>query len=341
MNPTRLLLTAAAIVSLCSLLAAPRQPARYTRDEALSEYRRPDLIPYPQNNRYSRARAELGKTLFFDARLSSNGAVSCATCHRPQFSWTDSAPTSSGVPGMPLKRRSPTVLNTAWAEALFWDGRASSLEEQALGPIQADQEMNTPLEKAVATLKAIPGYVRLFEAAYPGEGIKPETIGKAIANFERTIVSGVAPFDQWVAGDDSAISESAKRGFDLFNTKARCAKCHSGWNFTDNSFHDLGFDTEDRGRGKMLPQIEAAQFAFKTSSLRNIAQRGPYFHDGSIRTLEEVIDYYDNGPWQKRPSLAEEMRKLELTNQEKKDLVELLKTFTGADEPVALPLLPQ
>ncbi|MBM3795938.1 MAG: c-type cytochrome [Acidobacteria bacterium] len=287
--------------------AAPppaRENAAYNRQAAKADYQRPDTVPFPSNNTYSRARAGLGKALFFDPRLSSSGAISCASCHRPQFAWSDSAPTSSGVPGMPLKRRSPTILNMAWAAALFWDGRAAWLEEQALGPIQADVEMNMPLEKAIAVIAAIPGYQPLFAKAYPGEKIAGETVGKAIATFERTVASGMSPFDEWILGDESAQSDSAKRGFDLFKTKALCAKCHSGWNFTDNSVHDLGFVTQDRGRGKLLPQIEAAQFGFKTPTLRNIAQRAPYFHDGAVRTLEEVVDHYDKGPWQNRPSLA-------------------------------------
>lgn len=335
----------ASLISVLALgLAAAPPPARegggYNREQAKSEYMRPATVPFPENNKYTRARAELGKTLFFDPRLSATGQISCASCHRPQFAWSDSAPTSVGAPGMPLKRRSPTILNMAWADSLFWDGRAATLEEQALGPIQADVEMNMPLEKAIQLISAIPGYKPLFDRAYPNEPIAGETVGKAIATFERTVVSGIAPFDEWVMGDDSAINESAKRGFDLFNTKALCGKCHSGWNFTDNSFHDLGFDTDDRGRGKLLPQIEAAQFAFKTSTLRNIAQRAPYFHDGSVRSLEEVIVHYDKGPWRNRPSLAEEMRKLDLTPREKRDLVEFMKTLTGADEPISLPVLP-
>jgi cytochrome c peroxidase len=330
--------------AMAGLFAAPPPPARsdakYDRETAKAVYRRPDTIPFPANNTYSRARAELGKVLFFDPRLSSSGEISCASCHRPQYAWSDSAATSAGVPGTPLKRRSPTILNGAWADSLFWDGRAASLEEQALGPIQADAEMNMPMEKALGTLKKIAAYAALFDKAYPGEGIVPETIGKAIATFERTVVSGTAPFDEWIMGDESAIGDSAKRGFDVFNTKALCAKCHSGWNFTDGSFHDLGFNTEDRGRGRLLPQIEAAQFGFKTMTLRNIAQRAPYFHDGSVRTLEEVVNHYDKGPWQQRPSLAEELHKLELTDTEKRDLVEFMKTLTGDDEPISLPVLP-
>lgn len=335
--------------SLCAHLVSAMPPppapaakgaAPYNREVARREYKRPEAIPFPEDNRYTRARADLGKMLFFDPRLSATGSIACASCHRPQFSWTDSAATSVGAPGMPLKRRSPTILNLAWAEALFWDGRASTLEEQAVGPIQADLEMNMPMEKLLVTLKGMPAYAKLFELAYPGEPISSATIGKAIATFERTIVSGTAPFDEWVMGDESAISESAKAGFDLFNDKARCAKCHSGWNFTDDSFHDLGFENEDRGRGKILPQIEAAQYAFKTPTLRNIALRAPYFHDGSLRTLEEVIEHYDTGKWLKRPSLAEELRKLDMTEAERRQLVDFLKTLTGADEPLALPVLP-
>lgn len=337
-----LLLSLAAGITLSAAPPPPpaREAVKYDREAVKAEYRRPDTIPFPENNRYTRARADLGKTLFFDPRLSASGTVSCASCHKPQFAWSDSAATSTGVPGMPLKRRSPTVLNVAWSDALFWDGRAASLEEQALGPIQADAEMNMPLGDAIALLAKIQGYQPLFDKAYPGEGIVPDTVGKAIATFERTIVSGLAPFDEWIRGDETAIPEAAKRGFDLFNTKALCAQCHSGWNFTDNSFHDLGLATEDRGRGKLLPQIEAAQFGFKTSTLRNIAQRAPYFHDGSFRTLEEVVEHYDKGPWQNRPSLAEEMRKLNLTAGDKRDLVEFMKSLTGVDESIVLPVLP-
>jgi cytochrome c peroxidase len=337
-------LFALCVLAIRSSIAAPPAAAKaggpYSREAARKEFRRPEGIPFPADNRYTRPRAELGKALFFDPRLSATGTIACASCHRPQFSWTDSTPTSIGVPGTPLARRSPTILNLAWGEALFWDGRAGSLEEQAVGPIQADQEMNMPMDKLIHLLKAIPAYARLFEQAYPNEPVSSATIGKAIATFERTVVSGISPFDEWIMGDESAISESAKTGFDLFNDKARCVKCHSGWNFTDDSFHDLGFEAQDRGRGKLLPQIEAAQFAFKTPTLRNVDQRAPYFHDGSLRTLEDVIEHYDSGKWIKRPSLSEELRKLDLTDAEKRSLVDFMKTLTGTDEPIALPVLP-
>jgi Di-haem cytochrome c peroxidase len=171
-----------------------------------SQYGRPPVIPFPSDNQYTRQRELLGRTLFFDPRLSASKIVSCATCHNPALSWGDGLPKAVGHGMTQLARRTPTILNLAWAERLFWDGRAESLEEQALGPIEAPGEMNMPLPRAIETLQSIPGYRAMFEAAYPGEGITPRTLGKAIATFERTIVSGMAPFDEWLAGQ-AAISE--------------------------------------------------------------------------------------------------------------------------------------
>jgi cytochrome c peroxidase len=163
---------------------------------------------------------------------------------------------------------------------------------------------------------------------------------RALATFERTIVSGSAPFDEWVAGREFAISPSAKRGFDLFNTKAACEKCHSGWNFTDNGFHDTGIAGPDKGRGEQLP-LEAMQYAFKTPTLRNATRRDPYMHNGSEATLEDVIELYDRGGREKRPSLAPEIVPLHLTEQEKRDLIAFLATLTSEDKPIAIPVLPR
>jgi cytochrome c peroxidase len=239
-----------------------------------------------------------------------------------------------------LGRRTPTILNLAWAERLFWDGRAESLEEQALGPIEAPGEMNMPLPKAIETIRSIPGYRAMFEAAYPGEGITAKTIGKAIATFERTVVSEMAPFDEWLAGQ-TAISEAAVRGFVLFNTKASCVKCHAGWSFTDHSFHDLGMASQDLGRGRQLRTIERMQHAFKTPTLRNVEGRRPYMHDGSLATLEEVITYYDRGGDARRASLSPEMRPLGLSDAERRDLLAFLRTLTSVDHPIQIPLLPR
>jgi cytochrome c peroxidase len=240
----------------------------------------------------------------------------------------------------PLNRRTPTILNTAWADLLFWDGRADDLEEQALSPISAPDEMNQPLDKMIGTVGGIEGYKALFARAYPGEPVNEKTVARAIATFERSVVSGIAPFDRWVSGDERAISGGAKRGFDLFNGKATCAKCHSGWNFTDNGFHDIGIEGSDRGRGLRLP-LAAMQFAFKTPTLRNADQRAPFMHDGSEQRLEDVVEYYDRGGNVKRPSLAPEIVPLHLSTREKRDLVDFLRTLTSVEKPTEVPLFPR
>ena len=312
-------------------------PAR----QHVKKYVRPAGIPYPENNTYTPAREALGKSLFFDPRLSGSGSLSCASCHNPGFSWGDGLPRGIGNGMQALGRRTPTILNLAWADTLFWDGRAGSLEEQALGPIQAAAEMNMNLDRMVAKIDAIQGYRELFARAYPGEPIAPRTVAKAIATFERPIVSGAGPFDRFVAGDDAAMSADAQRGFVLFNTKGHCSVCHSGWRFTDDSFHDTGVSGQDRGRGVILPSIEVMQHAFKTPTLRNVDRRAPYMHDGSVATLEETVELYDRGGQTKRPSLTPELKPLRLTRGEKRDLVMFLHALTSADAPVAIPMLPR
>jgi cytochrome c peroxidase len=304
------------------------------------KYIRPASPPFPPENLYSKDRELLGKTLFFDPRLSQSGSISCANCHNPGFSWGDGLARGVGTGMLPLGRRSPTILNAAWSDLLFWDGRADTLELQALGPIASQREMNMPLDAMVRVLQQIPGYQTLFAQAYPGEPISEKTVARAIATFERTVISGRAPFDKWISGDESAIGEDAKRGFDLFNGKAGCAQCHSEWNFTDNGFHDIGLVDTDRGRGERLP-LEGMQFAFKTPTLRNVDQRAPYMHEGNERTLEEVIDFYDRGGDARRKSLSPEMVPLHLTVQEKTDLLAFLCTLTSVDKPVEFPIFPR
>jgi len=192
----------------------------------------------------------------------------------------------------------------------------------------------------IATIGAIPEYRSLFARAYPKDPVDASTVAKAIATFERTVVSGRAPFDAWISGQGNAISAEAKQGFDLFNTKAACAKCHSGWAFTDNGFHDIGIQGDDLGRGKLL-KLESMQHAFKTPTLRNADRRGPYMHDGSGATLEQVVDFYDNGGEDRRPSLSPEISALHLTAAEKHKLIVFLKTLTSVDRPVSVPLLPR
>ena len=333
-------LIAAAVVVAVS--AADRQVSTVAgADRFKKDYRRPAGVPHPEDNSPSSARELLGRTLFFDPRLSGSGWISCASCHNPGFAWGDGLPRAIGHGMQELGRRTPTILNLAWAPALFWDGRAESLEEQALGPIQAPGEMNLTLEEMVQRLKGIRGYRPLFERAYPGEPIAPETVAKAIASFERTVVSATAPFDRWIAGDAAAISASAQRGFVLFNEKARCSTCHSGWRFTDDGFHDIGIAGNDKGRGVVTPRIDLSHFAFKTPTLRNVAQRAPYLHDGSAPTLHAVMDLYNRGGNVHRPSLSREIKPLDLTQSEQHDVVAFLETLTSRDVETRVPALPR
>jgi cytochrome c peroxidase len=306
----------------------------------LPDYRRPASMPAPRNNPLTPEKVALGQMLFFDPRLSGSGAISCATCHNPALGWSDAQPTGLGHMGGRLGRHTPTILNVAYGEPYFWDGRAATLEDQAKGPLTSAAEMNMPAEQAVKRILSIPQYVTAFEYAFPGKPISVDTIAAAIASYERTVVSTSAPFDKWVAGDESAISDSAKRGFVLFNGKANCAVCHTGWRMTDDGFHDIGIDGTDRGRAAVSPGIVQLEHAFKTPTLRNIEQRAPYMHDGSVATLSAVIDHYDHG-FVARPSLDPQMHRLGLTPQEKVDVLAFLGTLTSVDAPAVVPVLPQ
>lgn len=310
-----------------------------SREQWKTEYVRPTEIPFPEDNPYTKAKADLGRTLFFDPRLSGANYISCATCHNPSFAWGDGLPKGIGHAMTRLGRRTPTILNLAWGELLMWDGRFETLEDQALGPMSAAVEMNQNMDAIVTELSQIPEYRTLFKVNFPGEGITVKNIAKAIATFERTVVSGIAPFDKWIGGDEHAISDQAKRGFDLFNGKANCVACHSGWNFTDDSFHDIGIPDEDIGRGKQVPNVKVMQHAFKTPTLRNVVERAPYMHEGSLRNLYSVVRHYNDG-FTKRESLSDQIYKLNLTDAEQNDLVAFLKTLSSPDTPVAMPRLP-
>lgn len=303
-------------------------------------YRRPDTIPFPPKNPYTPAKALLGRVLYYDTRLSGAGTLACASCHNPGLGYGDGLAKSMGDDMKPLDRRSPTIINSAWGKLFMWDGRAASLEEQALGPIEAPREMNQSLDRLVRTLSNIPGYRSLFAGAFPDQPISPATIGAAVATYERTIVSSDAPFDAWIDGDGSAIPDAARRGFDLFNTKAKCALCHGGWNFTDDGFHDIGLPDADTGRGQLLPHVRKMQHAFKTPSLREIARRAPYMHDGSLPTLAAVVVHYDRGGVD-RASKSELITPLDLSAAEQADLVAFLMTLTSADAPGVVPVLPR
>jgi cytochrome c peroxidase len=309
-------------------------------DGSKSGYRRPAFIPFPRENPYTLEKASLGKKLFFDPRLSLMSAQSCASCHSPGLGWGDGLSLGVGDGMKRLDRRTPTIVNSAWGPLFMWDGRAANLEQQALTPIQGANEMNMPVAKLMKRLDSIAEYRTLFAAAFPEAGMTPATLGAALATYERTIVSEKSPFDAWIEGDENAIPEAAKRGFTIFNTKGRCSSCHEGWNFTNDGFHDIGLRSADIGRATLLPDIAKMMHAFKTPGLREIERRGPYMHDGSIATLEEVVEHYDRGGVD-RPSRSDLIGPLGLGAQEKSDLVAFLKVLTGSLNSTTVPVLPR
>jgi cytochrome c peroxidase len=324
------LLTVCILISTCATAASLQ--------ELKTLYERPNSIPFPVSNPYSAEKTALGKMLFFDPRLSRNKNMNCATCHNPSFGWEDATRTSVGSQNTHLSRHSPTIINSAWGKSFFWDGRAKTLEEQAQGPIESNVEMNISLPEVTQRLKTVDKYQTLITRVFGATGITGENIKKAIATFERTIVSGEAPFDKWIKGDDTAISTSAIRGFDLFNNKAQCSQCHTGWNFTDNEFHDIALIGNDKGLGD-LNKKSTDNFAFKTPGLRNISQRAPYMHDGRFDQLSMVIAHYNVGLVD-RATRSKKLKNINLTKQEIADLTEFLLTLTGSDTAVTLPILP-
>jgi cytochrome c peroxidase len=308
-----------------------------------AQYRRPAEIPYPKDNPYSHAKYELGRMLFFDPILSDVKVRSCSTCHNPGLSWADGEPHALGEKQVALSSglRTPTLLNVAWTPKLGWDGHFGSLEGVAMNPITSPENMNLPVASLIERLSAIPGYVDAFHAAFGKGDITQPDIEQALATFERSIVSDQAPFDHWVRGDESAIGAAAKRGFALFNGNANCAACHSGWAFTDASFHDIGVaKNDDIGRGRLFPTSVKLKYAFKTPTLRDVARRGPYMHDGSLATLEDVIDLYDHGGID-RPSRDDAIHQLNLPQDEKSDLIAFLQTLSAAPKPFPVPTLPR
>ncbi|MEA1830653.1 cytochrome c peroxidase [Methylobacterium durans] len=328
----------ATIAAISACLSAPVS-AQENVDKLKAPYRRPNAIPFPEAAPYSPQMATLGKMLFFDPRLSGKQNISCASCHNPSFGFEVPLPGAIGAANTPLPRKAPTVLNAAWTPIFFWDGRAPSLEIQAQGPITADLEMDGKFPEIVARLNEIPEYKARFAQLFPGRGVSQDSLLTAIATYERTIVSGWAPFDRWVEGDERAISEEAKRGFALFNGKAACATCHSGWNFTDNRFHDIGVPTKDIGRAKFDADDPKARYAFKTPGLRNLTYRAPFGHGGQFPDLDAILAFYETGGVE-RPSKSPLIRKLNLTPTERQDLLAFLRSLTAEKTETALPNLP-
>jgi cytochrome c peroxidase len=326
----------------------------------------PGVLPLdvPADNPLTSEKVALGQKLYFDRRVSKDDTVSCATCHDPGHAFADprGKRTSEGVGGKLGARNAPTALNAAFFTAQFWDGRAPTLEAQSIQPMINPVEMAQPDHPAVvAKLRGIAEYGPLFAAAFGTPEITIERVGQAIASFERTLISLDAPIDRFLAGDARAISDSARRGWELFNGKARCNSCHGHVGalplFTDELYKNVGVGTDKPGFEKLGRAVEAdpsalerlasdpafdelGRFkvtrekahigAFKTPQLRNVALTAPYMHDGSEATLLEVIELYDRGG-KPNPWLDGGIRPLGLTDAEKADLVELMQSFTSSD----------
>ena len=324
-------------------------------------------VVVPACNPITKGKYELGRQLYFDPRISGDGTVSCATCHNPAKGWSDGGPVSTGIKGQTGNRSAPTVINTAYGKTMFWDGRAPSLEGQAQGPMINPIEMGGGKhQQIVDRLRQIPGYKQQFEKVF-GTDVTLDGMAKAIATFERVAaLSGNSKYDKYNRGDNNALSESEKRGMVLFglrlNTddefkpgvelqKGKCTVCHVGANFSDEQFHNLGIGWDpsakkhtDIGRWAPAPigaKTDADLGSFKTPTVRDIELTAPYMHDGSLKTLEEVVEHYDKGG-NPNPSLDPDIKPLKLTKQESADLVAFMKALTGEHKSLEelLPTLP-
>ena len=294
------------------------------------EYRRPP--PRPIENA---ALVDLGRDLFFDPLISASGKTACASCHIPALGYAVTDARSLNDSGKLTSRKSQPLIGLGYAgnAPVGWDGRSPTLEAQAIASIATGsmsmRETATPVkvEAIEERVRTAPGYAAKFNAALPGKPIDLQAVAVAIAAFERTLDPGIAPFDRFIAGDETAIPDAAKRGFVLFAGKAGCAACHSGWRLTDDAFHDIGTTTTDKARGGEVkdPRLD---FAFKTPTLRSVAVRPPYMHDGSIATLADVVRHYEKGGID-RPSRSPLLQPLRLTDEERADLVAFMQTLTG------------
>ena len=288
-------------------------------------------ITWPTDNLYSPAKAQLGRLLYFDKRLSADGTVACASCHDPKFAFTDGAAVSTGIKGQKGGRSAPTIINRAWSLAQFWDGRASTLEAQALGPMENPIEMGSTHTAVVDQVRGIQGYRPLFTVAFGDEAITIDRVSKAITTFERTVMSGNSPYDRWKAGQRSAMPPPAVRGYHVF-LQAQCDACHEGANFTSNMYANIGIgiDKAEPDLGRYEVTRDPADWGvFKTPTLREVEHTAPYMHDGSLKTLEEVVDYYDKGGTPNR-NLDPHIKPRHLTGRQKADLVAFLKALSGS-----------
>ena len=290
-------------------------------------------VVIPADNPLTNEKVELGRLLVFDKRLSQDNTIACMSCHLAKFAFTDGKPVSTGIRGQKGGRSAPASFNRVFSTAQFWDGRAATLEDQSIGPFTNPIEHGfANYDVMLAKMMKIPGYRKLFMQAFGEDNITIDKVGKAIASFQRTNLSGNSPADRFDQGqEEGAISAAAQHGLILFREKARCTKCHSGFNFTDEKFHNLGIGWDDNkvdlGRYMVTNNPEDIG-AFKTPTLREIARSAPYTHDGRFKTLEEVVNFYNKGGV-KNPHQDPLIIPLDLTDEEKRDLVAFLHTLNG------------
>ena len=302
-----------------------------------------EACPIPADNPMTREKIALGRLLFFDKRLSWDGTLSCATCHDPAMGWADNAATSAGFGGHVGRRNAPSVVNAAYSNTLFWDGRATSLEELALLHIESPFDMGHTRQDLVDQLNQIPQYKEQFQNTF-GTDVTSAGIAKAIAAFERTILSGNSPYDQYMAGDQTALTAPQKRGMELFNS-AGCAICHSPPLFTNFRYYNAGVgsqdDNPDEGR-KEVTKREDLLGCFRVPSLREVARTAPYFHDGSAKTLEDAVAVMAQGGVKNanRSVMLESVGEKQFTEQNLADIVEFLKTLSGEFPVIEPPVLP-
>jgi cytochrome c peroxidase len=290
------------------------------------------LLPVPTENRLTAEKVALGRRLFFEKRLSRDGRVACASCHKPDHGFADDRSVSIGVDGRAGHRNAPSLLNRVYVEPLFWDGRAASLEAQALFPMVGESELANTYEEIEKRLRADRSYTEAFRDAFGTGSITSARAAQALASFERTLLSGGTAADRYERlGETGALPPSAARGRALFRGTARCHVCHDGPLFSDGRFHNTGVSwgrsPVDRGRFDVTG-LDAERGAFRTPSLRDVARTAPYMHDGSIPTLDRVVAFYDRGG-ERNPYVDDMLKPLRLTPDEQGDLVAFLEALTG------------
>ncbi|MFH2048902.1 MAG: cytochrome c peroxidase [bacterium] len=297
-------------------------------------------ISVPPDNPQTSDKILLGKKLYFDTRLSKDNTISCATCHDPAKGWSDAGPTSKGINNQLGGRRSPPVSNAAYNHLQFWDGRAPSLEEQAKGPVENPIEMGNTHTEMLRTVSDISGYVDEFEKVFGTRTVTIDQVAKAIASFERTVVTTDSPFDRFIRGDNNALTPKEKKGLEIFNGKGHCTSCHWGGNFSDSRFHNLGVESidpskPDSGRHNVT-QLPKDIGAFKTPTVRDAALRAPYMHTGKEATLEDVVRLYNRGGGTSDANLDALMVPLGLSEEEIQALVAFMtRAMTSTNPEVA------